>query len=305
MLLEKVEALTLQEDELTTGRRSSPVKQLTCLSGCRDVFPSTVLCKNKGSDGVDVNWACEADLPDGLSFGTMDVSCEGFDYPDDPYILRGSCGLAFSLKGKVRRASGNTNYGGSAGGSAYKHDYDTSYSSTSSGSSWGTWLMYGIIMIIVYTIFKAFFRRTDSGGGGGGGGGPPPYQPPGFGSGNQGGYGSGYGSGGYSGPDCSAPPPPPQNNGFFGGNFWSGIAAGSLLSWLTRSNSGYGYGSGYANRYEPNQYGGSSSMFNNMGYGARRVQRTNQFARAGGFRSNAAGAAATTRRTGFASTSRR
>jgi len=27
-------------------------------------------------------------------FGEISVSCEGFDYPDDPYILKGSCGVS-------------------------------------------------------------------------------------------------------------------------------------------------------------------------------------------------------------------
>lgn len=27
-------------------------------------------------------------------FGDIDVSCEGYDYADDPYILKGSCGVS-------------------------------------------------------------------------------------------------------------------------------------------------------------------------------------------------------------------
>ena len=26
-------------------------------------------------------------------FGRIQVTCEGYDYPDDPYILKGSCGV--------------------------------------------------------------------------------------------------------------------------------------------------------------------------------------------------------------------
>ena len=26
--------------------------------------------------------------------GRIEVTCEGYDYPDDPYILRGSCGVS-------------------------------------------------------------------------------------------------------------------------------------------------------------------------------------------------------------------
>jgi len=30
-------------------------------------------------------------------FGNVEVICEGYDYPDDPYILKGSCGLEYTL----------------------------------------------------------------------------------------------------------------------------------------------------------------------------------------------------------------
>ncbi len=29
--------------------------------------------------------------------GRVEVVCEGYDYPDDPYILKGSCGLEYTL----------------------------------------------------------------------------------------------------------------------------------------------------------------------------------------------------------------
>ena len=30
-------------------------------------------------------------------FGNIEVLCEGYDYPDDSYILKGSCGLEYTL----------------------------------------------------------------------------------------------------------------------------------------------------------------------------------------------------------------
>ena len=30
-------------------------------------------------------------------FGRIDVNCEGYDYPEDPYILRGSCGVSTKI----------------------------------------------------------------------------------------------------------------------------------------------------------------------------------------------------------------
>lgn len=32
---------------------------------------------------------CEADLPDSLRFGRVEVSCEGWSGPGDPYVLKG------------------------------------------------------------------------------------------------------------------------------------------------------------------------------------------------------------------------
>jgi hypothetical protein len=49
------------------------------------------------SDGAWVDWRCEADLPMGAKLVDVVVQCEGFDYPDDPYILADSCGVSFSI----------------------------------------------------------------------------------------------------------------------------------------------------------------------------------------------------------------
>jgi hypothetical protein len=33
-------------------------------------------------------------MPQKFKFGKISVSCEGYDYPEDPYILAGSCGVS-------------------------------------------------------------------------------------------------------------------------------------------------------------------------------------------------------------------
>lgn len=43
--------------------------------------------------GVYVQWECKAELDSKYQFGRLQVSCEGYEYPDDPYVLRGSCGV--------------------------------------------------------------------------------------------------------------------------------------------------------------------------------------------------------------------
>ena len=97
--LEEVQVLTLVRGAMTTGRRSSPVPQLTCVGGTgrHEEQPDRVQCYNRGSDGRGVQWECKADMDGGLRFGAIEVVCEGYDHPDDPTILAGSCGLEYTL----------------------------------------------------------------------------------------------------------------------------------------------------------------------------------------------------------------
>jgi len=51
--------------------------------------------------------------------GSVNVLCEGYDYPEDPYILAGSCGLEYTLEltqqGRDRQKTG--------GSSSYQSNY--------------------------------------------------------------------------------------------------------------------------------------------------------------------------------------
>ena len=47
VLLTDVDTLVLREGHMTTGRRSNPVSQLTCLGDCRGK-PDVVVCENIG-----------------------------------------------------------------------------------------------------------------------------------------------------------------------------------------------------------------------------------------------------------------
>ncbi|KAI0667839.1 hypothetical protein C8Q78DRAFT_959561, partial [Trametes maxima] len=88
--LADIHALTLYKDEITRARRTSPIPQLTCIGKpCRLFQPDVVRCENIGGSGTEVDWKCEADLPDSLRFGRVQVSCEGWDRPGDPYVLKG------------------------------------------------------------------------------------------------------------------------------------------------------------------------------------------------------------------------
>lgn len=81
-------------------------------------------CTNAGSDYDDdnVQWTCKASLPPEFKLGSTDVSCEGYDSPEDPYVLKGSCGVSYRL---VLTEEGERKYGRRADG-----DERTGFSST-------------------------------------------------------------------------------------------------------------------------------------------------------------------------------
>ena len=101
-----IKTLILRDGEMTTGRRSNPVKQLSCKGEYCHARPQQVVCKNIGHDGQDVTWQCTSEDMVQLKFGyDLDVQCEGYEYPEDPYVLVGSCGLSYSLKLKTPHTS--------------------------------------------------------------------------------------------------------------------------------------------------------------------------------------------------------
>jgi SOCE-associated regulatory factor of calcium homoeostasis len=75
VLLSSVQTITLQDGLKTSGRRNSPLPQLECRgSNCRKGWkPPSVQCFNRGTDGVDVQWECQAEMPAGFSFGQTEV----------------------------------------------------------------------------------------------------------------------------------------------------------------------------------------------------------------------------------------
>ncbi|XP_071800094.1 store-operated calcium entry-associated regulatory factor-like [Asterias amurensis] len=261
VILNDVKVLTLRADHMTTGRRSSPVPQLKCIggsAGCSAFKPQVVQCHNQGSDGYDIQWECKTDMDNEYRFGRIEVTCEGYSHPDDEFILKGSCGLEYTLdltkegtqkSGYQRQHS----YYGSDGYQGNSYSYKKS-------SGIGDWITLAIIGVIIYGIYRTCIATSshdpdnpDDGyprpagyGTGAGGNPPPPGFRPGYGgsdscSGSRGGgYGTGRGAGG----------------GMGGGGFWSGAATGGMLGYLfgSRGNRGYGYG---APTYGRRGYGNS------------------------------------------------
>uniref|UniRef100_A0A1I8AWQ9 Store-operated calcium entry-associated regulatory factor n=1 Tax=Steinernema glaseri TaxID=37863 RepID=A0A1I8AWQ9_9BILA len=219
VLLKDVQALTFTNGMYTTARRGSPIPQIKCIGGSAGnrFTPKSVQCYNRGSDGIDVQWECTADMPKKYKFGQISVSCEGFDYAADPYVLHGSCGLEYNLE--------------------YNSDYKGNNSDNMDVLPWIALIMF--ILFAIYIFMRgpvndmaddAQFRR--SGGPGYPPGGPPP---PGF------------------HPPPSAPPPyshadPNVKNtqagsggsASFQPGFWTGAGLGALGGYMfgSRTNGG-------------------------------------------------------------------
>lgn len=157
--LTDVSTLTLYKGQMTTGRRSSPVNQLQCIYGgsvdCSEVYLPSVQCYNRGSNGIDVQWECKADLDTNWKFGHVQVTCEGYEYPDDPYVLAGSCGLEYYIdyvKGSQKQGQG----GGGGWFSSSKPSSSSYYSTkpTTTEDSSKSWVVLIGVGILVYAIYK-------------------------------------------------------------------------------------------------------------------------------------------------------
>jgi len=194
--LKNVKALTLKKNAMTTGRRGAPVPQLQCSGHLCNYAPDTIQCVNVGSDGIDAQWECKANLPKTIELAVNSVSCEGYAHPTDPYILKGSCGLIYTLKGSAPHKE----YG----------DGDDGYD----GSSIGFTAAAVILLVILCSCNNG---RGYSGG--------APYAAPippaagytgGYGPGYHGGYGGGYRSPGYYGTRSNGP------------GFFTGLGVGAL-----------------------------------------------------------------------------
>jgi len=99
VLLRDITALSFKQGIMTNGRRNPPILQLSCESGSCGYGPNNVLCENAGFDGNNIVWKCTGfGLANGYKLTHSDVGCEGYDSPDDPYILTGSCGVFYGVE---------------------------------------------------------------------------------------------------------------------------------------------------------------------------------------------------------------
>ncbi|BGP20680.1 hypothetical protein JCM10213_001073 [Rhodosporidiobolus nylandii] len=260
--LSSLTALTLHSSRRTTGRRTSPVPQLTCEGkACRQFQPDVVQCVKVGEDGAGgLEWKCEANLPQGMRFGEVEVGCEGWDGPNDPYILHGSCGLTYSL---VRSSSHLEDSSPFCLPASFSSLSPSSFLSSGWNAAFALLTLYLAFQLLV-KLYRFFFPRIPRRGGrvlggnnhnrpppppGGGGddfhpppppgGPPPPYTP------------------------RAAPKPAPEPTGQAGGwrpGFWTGALAGWAANALMgstapRRREEQAYGGGGYGQYAP-LYGG-------------------------------------------------
>ncbi|KAI0390800.1 hypothetical protein F5Y17DRAFT_39640 [Xylariaceae sp. FL0594] len=267
ILLSEVRSLTLRAGKETSHRRVSAIPQLRCVSSprvCALHEVDVMRCVNQGSSyggAEDVEWTCSASLPPELRLGSTDVVCEGYAGPDDPYVLRGSCGVEYRLsltEAGERRFPDIANGGGGGGGGWFSgwrsgsgsrsgkdgSKSESSFANTEYGgegerSDLAAWLFaiifIGVLLWILHAAWTqaggpgvgALRRRPGGWGGGGGGGGFDP----GFGP---GGGGGGYGGGSYG----DEPPPPysknarPNNQESWRPGFWTGLASGAAAAYM-------------------------------------------------------------------------
>lgn len=315
VILEDVSVLTLHHGKMTAGRRSSPVPQLKCIGGsaAKAFTPQVVQCYNRGSDGYDVQWECKSDMDNAYRFGQIEVTCEGYNYADDDHVLRGSCGLEYTLE---YTKEGMQSKG--AHHNSYSNDHDTLYDNYSKNHKSGKadWVFLAIVGVLIYILYRTCIagsnnessdqtgtddghpggpRGTGSGfwGGGGGGGGNPP--PPRF-------RGDSYPSNSCGGTSQGSAwgqtrRPGGGGGGIGGGGFWTGAAAGGLLGYLFGGNRNRGYGGygGYGGYTRP-RTGFSTPRFSS-GWGGG--------GGGGGFSGFGGGSTGTRTASGFGGTRRR
>lgn len=286
VLLSSIKSLTLRQGLKTTHNRVSPLPQLNCVGGtAKDLYDIDVLrCKNVGSSysDEDVEWTCTASLPAEFKLGSTDVICEGFTGSEDPYVLKGSCGVEYRL---MLTELGQEKYGKEGPGL-----WD-GYNGRTKGGDIGAaifWLVF--VAVVIWIAYAAFFRDGGAGrlgngrgfgGWGGGGGGnddppppydyhPPPSKPrtytspraaraapaqqawrPGFWTGALGGAAAGYMAGNRGN---QTQPNPPRTQSMWGnGEGSSGSSTRSRPSGSSSSTPSYG-----SSRHESMGFGGST-----------------------------------------------
>ncbi|OAL40128.1 hypothetical protein AYO20_00546 [Fonsecaea nubica] len=171
VLLSKVSAITVRAGKQTTSRRVSPVPQLQCVGNpriCKLYSVDVMRCTNEGSDYDEnnVQWSCKASLPEEFKLGSTEVTCEGYESSEDPYVLSGSCGVEYAL---LLTEKGEEKYGS---GSFF--DFRGAQRSENTAEKYAGYLFMGLFGVVLFIILRGLYnawrsdtpRRRPRGGGG-------------------------------------------------------------------------------------------------------------------------------------------
>lgn len=111
ILLRDVEVLTFKAGAMTSDFVLPQIicKGIYCNEN-QNYDINSIQCKNKGFDGNDINWKCETVVKNKnpkyeYYVSDFQVSCKGYEYPKDPYILVGSCNVEYTLDRKINKIS--------------------------------------------------------------------------------------------------------------------------------------------------------------------------------------------------------
>ena len=131
---------------------------------------------------------------------TVHGQCEGYDHPDDPYVLVGSCGATFELMQSRYAYMDENRYG------APRHRPLSVVYDDGGGQTWTSLLMMGVVGFIFYNVFCGV-------NGGGTSNTAYPSTTPVAPRAHSASWGSGWGFSPFGG----------------GGGFWSGLGLGGIL----------------------------------------------------------------------------
>ncbi|KAG9505566.1 hypothetical protein J7337_002538 [Fusarium musae] len=265
--LSDVRSLTLRGNgAMTNHRRVGAIPQLRCVSKkalCELYDVDVMRCTNEGSGwgDEDIQWSCTASLPEELKLVTTDVICEGYNSPDDPYVLKGSCGVEYRV---ALTRKGERRYPNIANGGWFNDGRG--------GTDWGA-LLFTILFfsILGWILVSACYRAQEAG--------SNPNRPR--------RRRDGWSPGGW-GPDGDDPPPPypgskpSSQSDTWRPGFWSGAAGGAAAGYWAGSrnqqnhhnhhNDGYGSigrgGSGWGGRSGSSSGSNNSNRHESTGFGS-------------------------------------
>ena len=92
VLLDDVTRLSLNSATQIV-RYNQVVSQMICVAGPEAHRPSVMHCER---EAPDCEWVCDANLHPNYRLGVVRIVCEGYDSPEDRYVVEGSCGAAYT-----------------------------------------------------------------------------------------------------------------------------------------------------------------------------------------------------------------